>query len=185
MNRKYSKTQNPPVKNKNKTDDSYLVDKGQMDLITRKLEFEQQDDDSSHIVDGAENDDNKNMKLKRLFKSRAKKLIERAESLTKDQFDDMMGDYPFSLHNEEEKESKRIDPKIKNVVKLSSPCGSVENFDISINLKDDKNLVAKGSNKHKKVTIEETKDAIDDNKKEDLSDEEFQKFREEKNRNRL
>ena len=42
------------------------------------------------------------MKLKRLFKSRAKKLIERAESLTPSYFDDYFDNYDL---NEEDKEA--------------------------------------------------------------------------------
>jgi hypothetical protein len=155
-----------------------IVDKNTKEMVKRKIQFKKVVEDEVHMFEASENDDNKNMKLKRLFKSRAKKLIERAESLTKDQLDDMMDEYSLK-NSEEEKERKLIDPKVKDVKKLTSPTGSVENFDISLDMKDD-SVVNKSllSNRvDKKVTIEEARDKAEEDKKGDLSDEEFKKFR--------
>jgi len=49
-------------------------------------------------------DDEKHLKLKRLFKSRAKKLIERAESLTANKLENYFEDYELEKEKEEEKE---------------------------------------------------------------------------------
>lgn len=80
-------------------------------------------------------DDEKHLKLKRLFKSRAKKLIERAESLTTGNIDSFLDEYKLDKV-EEEKEIKTLkshETKLKDFRKFSAVTSS-QKFDIEIGL---------------------------------------------------
>lgn len=95
-----------------------------LDVVRRKIKFEKEVKDNVQILSDDEEEDDHNMKLKRLFKSRAKKLMERAESLTNTGFD-LIPDYKFGSIDEEEKEIKLlplapIDPKIHSLRRLQS-----------------------------------------------------------------
>lgn len=177
-----SQTQDEAVSVQSMSQES-MVEKTPKNTTNSRIEYDEDNDAPVHYLDPSETDDMKNMKLKRLFKSRAKKLIERAESLNRDQLDDMMDAYALN-NSEEEKERKILDPKIKDVKKLASPSGSVENFDISLDLENDsvldKNLLANKNDK--KVTIQEKNGKAEEDKKGDLTDEEFKKIRHQKNK---
>lgn len=102
-----------------------------MDFVKRKIRFDKDVTDSAHVISDMEEDDTENMKLKRLFKSRAKKLMERAESLTSNQFE-LIPDYKFGSSDEEEKEIKLLqhkvpEPKLENRHRLHSSL-SASNF---------------------------------------------------------
>lgn len=107
------------------------------------------------------------MKLKRLFKIRAKRLIERAESLTTQSFERILGHYNLDKNNQEEEKEIKMpktsnDKKILNL-KKSEPVPASTEFGIEIDLsrKDTgltANLVAQGNEEKKDdANQEETK----------------------------
>lgn len=162
---------------------SSQVDSHNRDLVRRKIQFEDEIETSVQILSTSD-DDHQNMKLKRLFKSRAKKLIERAESLTRYQFNNLIEDYGIEHNREEEKEIKilgkeALDRKIMDVKKLQ-PQKSNDSYDFSIDLPDQNSITA-GLISNKNAPIEESKESKED-RKGDLNDEEFKKSREEKNK---
>lgn len=107
------------------------------------------------------------MSLKRLFKSRAKKLQERAESLMNNQFEDLLGE--VSLKSEEEKDFKNIeDPHPPKIIMEAEPCCPKKHA-IDLGTAEEKDLP-----KHKLEDREEVKE----NTKEE---EEVHKLREERN----
>jgi hypothetical protein len=77
--------------------------------------------------------------LKRLFKSRAKKLVERAESLNTNQFENLLGEYEIDKEEspEEEKEikmSKMVSDTRFMQLNKSSKNGGHSSIGISIDL---------------------------------------------------
>ncbi len=105
--------------------------------------------------------------MKRLFKSRAKKLIERAESLTNNHFESILGDYGLES-NEEEKEVK-IPKPTKEIINLR-PASKSADFSIEVGLDSQEsrsaNIVAKGKEDKKgEISEEEFKKAKDNKSK--------------------
>lgn len=168
------------------------LDKADKDLVRRKIHFEdelQLQQNAGRLspnqtpkllgvslrirdaeINLEDDDDDKHMKLKRLFKSRAKKLIERAESLTANQFENILGDY--SLGKEEEEKEIKIPKSIgdKKIASLKpTKTSNSQGFGIEIGISDqDAGLAA---------NLIATKEKED--KKGDTNDEEFKKSREE------
>lgn len=168
------------------------LDRADKDLVKRKIHFEDElqlhqntdrltSNQTSQLlgvslrirdaeIDLEDDDDDKHLKLKRLFKSRAKKLIERAESLTVNQFENILGDY--SLGKEEEEKEIRM-PKSMGEKKIASlkptKASTAQSFGIEIGLSDqDADLTAN------LIAAKEKED-----KKGDTNEEEFKKSREE------
>lgn len=156
-----------------------MVDKKTKDFVKRKILFENEINDSKQVLKGCDDESTKHFRLKRLFKYRGKVLQQRAESLTNNQYIGMLG---YNCNEiEEEKETKRIDPLISNLKKIQSPTGSVENFDISIDLKK-QDLIGKDLVKNTSKTSFKQKTDSGEDKKGDVSDEEFKKFKPNQNK---
>ena len=132
---------------------SAQYDQSDKDFVRRKITFDEDVqfnlgiestsdlkesmDEDIHSEDNQ--DDEKHLKLKRLFKSRAKKLIERAESLTTGKIDSILGDYNLDKV-EEEKEMikfKSHESRMLEFRKYSS-ISSSQKFDIKIDLDENK-----------------------------------------------
>ena len=125
----------------------------------------------------AVDDMNDSMNLKRLFKSRAKKLIERAESLTSNNFENILGEYTLPKEDEEQKEiklAKKIcDAKI--VEMKDAPANKdTREFDVEIGLTNKQNELSAD------ILPSNSKDEeIKEDKKGQIEQEEFKKSREE------
>jgi hypothetical protein len=102
------------------------------------------------------------LRLKRLFKCRAKRLQERAESLNSNQFENILGDY--DLKNEEEKEIKMCSKKHESKI-MMKPTSQTQEISIDIGLTKSQNALGK--------EVEDTKG--------DVTEEELKKSREETN----
>lgn len=105
---------------------------------------------------------NLELRLKRLFKCRAKRLLERAESLNSYQFENILGNY--DIKDEEEKEIKMCSKKHEAKIKMKSTPQTQE-ISIDIGLAKAPNSIGK--------EVEDTKG--------DVTEEELKKSREETN----
>lgn len=166
-------------------------EKADKDLVRRKIRFEDEVQietqprvfsttsfgtidmrlSSEDLVDDEEFGDTKDFKLRKLFKKRARKLIERAESLTTPSFETILSQYNFK--QEEEKEfmaTGKIDtpdfPKdTKKIVTIpaSAPPKNI-NIEIGITPRDQQASNARDKEKEDKkgdVKDEETKGNIE------------------------
>lgn len=129
---------------------SAQFDQSDKDVVRRKITFDDEVqinlgiDSPSDLKDSMDEDlasddnqdDEKHLKLKRLFKSRAKKLIERAESLTTGNIDSFLGDYKLDkMEEEKEMVTFKTQNKMKEFRKFSA-ISSSQKFDIKIDLDD-------------------------------------------------
>lgn len=165
LNAQYDQTDKDFVRRKITFDDDVQINLG----IESPSDLKDSMEEDVAIEDNQ--DDEKHLKLKRLFKSRAKKLIERAESLTTGNIDSFLGEYKID-NVEEEKEIKNLKPheaKLKDFRKFSSITSS-QKFDIEIGLEN--NTDSKMAKQH-----EEIKEDV----KGDVNKEEFKKSCEERN----
>lgn len=105
---------------------------------------------------------NLELRLKRLFKCRAKRLLERAESLNSYQFENILGNY--DIKDEEEKEIKMCSKKHEAKIKMK-PTPQTQEISIDIGLAKAPNSIGK--------EVEDTKG--------DVTEEELKKSREETN----